>query len=131
VNPTLRNLIRDLTTRPPDDVQPVNKLASGRGLPLPNDYVEYMTHSDGGEGDVGDGYIEIWPVARVLAAAETEPPVYEDFIAFAGDGANTVYGFDVAAGGEIVEGDWIGLERDALIPRGRTFTEFLQSIASG
>jgi hypothetical protein len=35
-----------------------------------------------------------------------------------GDGANTVYGFDRFRDGEIVEGDWIGLNRDELIAHG-------------
>jgi hypothetical protein len=129
MNPALADLIRGLTARPPQDVKPLLELASARGVTLPADYMDYMSESDGGEGDVGSGYVEIWPVAKVLHTAELEPAVYDDFLAFAGDGANIVYGFDAAATGEIVEGDWIGLGRDEVIPRGRTFMEFLQSLA--
>jgi hypothetical protein len=54
---------------------------------------------------------------------------YEGVVLFASDGANTVYGFDRFRDGEIVEGDWIGLNRDELIARGTTFAEFLRSIS--
>ena len=35
------------------------------------------------------------------------PPRYDDVMLFAGDGANTIYGFDARSDGEIVEGDWM------------------------
>jgi hypothetical protein len=50
---------------------------------------------------------------------------------FARDGVNTIYGFDARAGGEIVEGDWIELNRDALIRHGKSFTAFLEALAGG
>jgi hypothetical protein len=56
-------------------------------------------------------------------------PRYEGVVLFAGDGANTVYGFDRFRDGEIVEGDWIGLNRDELIAHGKTLAEFLRSIS--
>jgi hypothetical protein len=131
LTPLLQDLVRNLSTRDPRDVEPIATVAAGRGLALPTDYLDYMAHSDGGEGDIGASYIEIWPVAKVLEVAAIQPPIYEDFLAFAGDGANVAYGYDIAAGGGIVEGDWIGLGRDEVIPRGLTFTEFRQNLAAG
>jgi hypothetical protein len=124
-------LIERLEVRPPADVAPLHALAAKLDIVLPVDYVEYMTRSNGGTGPVGEGWIELWPVSRIVDVGETEGTPYQDLFAFAGDGANTVYGFDPRRGGEIVEGDWIGLARDEVIPRGRTLTEFLQSISRG
>ncbi len=56
-------------------------------------------------------------------------PSLRRVVLFAGDGGNIVYGFDRFRGGEIVEGDWIGLNRDELIPHGKSLTEFLRSIS--
>jgi hypothetical protein len=50
-------------------------------------------------------------------------------VLFAGDGANTAYGCDRFRDGAIVEGDWIGLNRDELIAHGKSLTEFLRSIS--
>jgi hypothetical protein len=124
-------LTDQLRVRPPVDLAPLHALAAKLDIVLPADYVEYMTMSNGGTGPVGEGWIELWPVSRIVDVGETEDTPYEDFLAFAGDGANTVYGLDPRRGGEIVEGDWVGLSRDEVIPRGRTLTEFLQRISRG
>lgn len=122
-------LTRGLMTRPPAQLDALYALARARGLTLPGDYVEFMSASDGGEGDVGNGYVELWPVHKTLEVADRYS-VYEDFLAFAGDGKNTIYGFDLRASGEAVEGDWIGLERHELIRHGRTLTELLRAVAT-
>jgi hypothetical protein len=50
-------------------------------------------------------------------------------VLFAGNGANTVYGFDRFRDGDVVEGDWIGLNRDELIAHG-TFADFVINLAA-
>ena len=109
-------------------------MAAAFRTPLPADYLDYMAFSNGGEGPVGDGWIQLWPVWRIVQfneSDESDPPIYDNFLGFAGNGGNTLYGFDVTRGGEIVEGDWIGLERDEVIPRGRTLKELLEHVAKG
>lgn len=96
---------------------------------FPQDYLAFMASSNGGEGDVGRAWLELWPVSRIAAELESEPR-YEGVVLFAGDGANIVYGFDSFRDGAIVEADWIGLGRDELIPHGKTLTEFLRSLVS-
>jgi hypothetical protein len=108
----------------------VRAAAGAHGVELPGDYVEFMGESDGALGDVGEEYLELWPVQEILETAVGETP-YEGVLLFAGNGANAIYGFDAQREGEIVEGDWIGLRRDQLISHGRTLKEFLQSLADG
>lgn len=125
----LEALIGGLDRRPPADVAALVEIAAARGVTLPSDYVEFMTQSDGGDGDVGLSWLELWPVAEIRDAAEASEQRYDGVLLFAGDGGNTVYGFDSLHGNEIVEGDWIGLRRDQLVRRGRTLAEFLQSLS--
>jgi hypothetical protein len=125
----LETLLAKVSRRDPAAAELLDRLAAASGVPLPADYVAFMRSSDGGAGDVGDAWVEIWPVERVEAELESNFP-YEGVVLFAGDGANTVYGFDRRRDGEIVEGDWIGMNRDETIPHGRTLTEFLRSISS-
>lgn len=127
VTDELRQLLAGMVTRPPADKAALDSLSADTGLNLPEDYLAFMATSDGGEGDVGEAWIELWPVAQIREALRVAP-WYEGVVLFAGNGANTVYGFDHFRDCEIVEGDWIGLNRDELIPHGRTFAEFLQSI---
>jgi hypothetical protein len=110
-------------------IEALRALAERVGVELPAEYLEFMARSDGGAGEVGSAWIELWPVGEILEAASGEPR-YAGVLLFAGDGANTIYGFDALAGGEIVEGDWVGLNRDELIRRGRSFAGFLETLAA-
>jgi hypothetical protein len=121
-------LLAGVARRPPPDRVALERLLAIAGLRLPDEYVAFMESSDGGDGDVGERWLELWPISRVLDDLLGEPH-YNDVVLFAGDGANTVYGFDRGRAGEVVEGDWIGLRRDELIRHG-TFTEFLRGSAT-
>jgi hypothetical protein len=70
--------------------------------------------------------IELWPVARIESVRESSPRYTG--VLFAGHVADTIYGFDGSRDGEIVEGDWVGLNRDELIPHGRTLTALLRGL---
>jgi hypothetical protein len=121
----VEQLLAQVSRRPPDTAAQ-GRLVDAAGVPLPEDYLAFMAASDGGDGDVGDGWIEVWPVSQVLSELDSGSR-YEGVMLFAGDGANTVYGFDRDGG--VVEGDWIGLSRDEMIYHG-SFPEFLRSLAS-
>ena len=125
----LRRLLSKVATRDPAVPAALDALVAESGVSPPEDYLAFMASSDGGEGDVGETWIELWPIARIRGTLASEPR-YEGVILFAGNGANTVYGFDRFRDNEIVEGDWIGLNRDELIPHGPTFADFLRSLAS-
>jgi hypothetical protein len=117
-----------LTTRRPAEPAALERLTAAAGMNLPHEYLTFMAVSDGGEGDLGETWIEIWPTARVLGEFESGPH-FEGVLLFAGDGANTVYGFDRFRDGHVVEGDWIGLNREELIAHG-TFADFVTALAA-
>jgi hypothetical protein len=117
-----------LDTTPPPEPAVLERLTAAAGMSLPREYLVFMALSDGGDGDLGETWIEIWPAARVLEALERLPH-YEGVVLFGGDGANTVYGFDRFRDGRVIEGDWIGLNRDELIERG-TFAEFVMGLVA-
>ncbi len=129
MDPQVRQLIENLETRPPADLEPLRVAAANAGIELPQDYLDFMSATNGASGDVGSTWIELCPIDEILEAADGESP-YDGVFLFAGDGANTIYGFDEHANNEIVEGDWIGLRRDQLIRHGHSFTEFLTRLAA-
>jgi hypothetical protein len=122
-------LLASMARRPPADPAAVQRLVEEAGVELPHEYLEFLASSDGGEGDTGKRWLVIWPVARVLDQLEGEAH-YEGVLLFAGDGANTVFGFDRFRDGEVVEGDWIGLSREEVIEHG-PFVEFLKGLVVG
>jgi hypothetical protein len=90
------DVVRTLSTldkRVPADPATVERLTAAAGMNLPDEYLRFMASSDGGEGDLGRTWIEIWPAARVLGELESRPSHCEGVVLFAGTGANTVYGF--------------------------------------
>jgi hypothetical protein len=123
----LRQLIETLEKRSPADVAPLRKAAGDAGVQLPEDYLEFMATTNGASGNIGPTWIELWPIAEILDASDGVGP-YDGVFLIAGDGANTIYGFDAHANNEIVEGDWIGLPRDLMIRHGHSFGEFLMRL---
>ena len=126
---SVSQLLAALARRAPADPETIARLIERSGVKLPDEYLTFLAASDGGDGDVGERWLEIWPVARVLDELESGPR-YEGVMLFAGDGANTVFGFDRFRDGEVVEGDWIGLNRDEVVAHG-AFGEFLRGLAYG
>ncbi len=128
MNDELETLLANVSRREPASADALARLPVELGIPLPDDYAAFMKASNGGEGEVGSAWIEIWPVERVGDDPDASPH-YQGVVLFAGNGANTIYGFDRFRDGEIVEGDWIGLSRDELIRHGKTLTELLRNIS--
>jgi hypothetical protein len=123
-------LLAALARKAPADPEAIARLIERSGVGLPDEYLTFLAASDGGDGDLGERWLEIWPIARVLDELESGRPHYEGVMLFAGDGANTVFGFDRFRDGEVVEGDWIGLNREEVIAHG-PFDEFLKGLAHG
>ena len=58
VHPSLSALAR----RGPAEPGALTRLVEAAGVALPDEYLAFLAISDGGEGDVGDRWIEFWPV---------------------------------------------------------------------
>jgi hypothetical protein len=124
----LQALLTSTGPRLPADIATLCDIAATHGVELPDDYIEFMTRSDGGEGDLASTWIQMWSVDRINQTIDGGANPYEGVLLFAGDGANTVYGFDAANDSEIIEGDWIGLSRDDLIRHGKSLSSFLADL---
>jgi hypothetical protein len=109
-------------------------LVSSLGFQPPEEYLEFLRYTNGAEGPIGDErYLVIWPVEEVAplnegyAVSEFAPGLF----LFGGDGADTGYGFDTRVSGvPVVETPLIGMSRDELQPRARTFFEFLDALSA-
>ena len=51
---------------PPSNASDLAKLEASIGASLPDDYKRFLLFSNGGEGNIGDLYISIWPIEEVL-----------------------------------------------------------------
>ncbi len=103
------------------------------GVPLPQDYLDFMRAGDGGEGLVGaEGYLRLWPIgelAETNAAYQTEEGFYPGWVLIGtnGGGEAAAFRWD-AVGPEFTYVAFIGGE--PLDRRYRTFDAFLHGVGS-
>jgi hypothetical protein len=57
----LTELVSGFSTRPPGDLDALRAAAQRAGVELQREYLEFMAHSDGGDGEVDSTWIELWP----------------------------------------------------------------------
>src|SRR6266540_3051251 len=82
VNDELETLLANVSRREPASADALARLPVELGIPLPDDYAAFMKASNGGEGEVGSAWIEIWPVERVGDDPDASPH-YQGVVLFA------------------------------------------------
>lgn len=96
---------------------------------FPQEYVCFVTESNGAEGFIGNSYLALWPLEEIILlneAAEVSK-FAPGLLLFGSDGGDTAYAFDTRSDAmTIVELPFIGMGLEATKPCGDTFTEFLE-----
>ena len=131
---TIADIIRDTTAdwdrKSPALEAVVTKLDLEAGCDLPKDYLNFMRHSNGGEGELGvqPGWFQLWEAENVIQfGIEYEVPKYAPgFFAFGSNGGGEILAFDLRneAGRPIVALPCIGLEPNAAMRVAANFAEF-------
>ncbi|WP_395609729.1 SMI1/KNR4 family protein [Pseudomonas sp. B22129] len=110
----------------PADAGFVDGLAATLGVALPQDYLDFLKHHNGGEGFIGEDYFVFWQ-AQELAPfnrdyqVETYAP---GIFLFGADGGGEGYGFDTEdAAMPIVRVPLIGMERQYAEPVAQSLSE--------
>ena len=81
---------------PPAEEAVIRTLIAEAGVELPEEYLTFLRHSNGGELDVTSGRFDFWP-AKEIVKANRELGIGEflpGFFAFGGDGGNELLAFD-------------------------------------
>lgn len=111
-------LLADLDLAEPAPVAEIAAAQSALGVTFPRDYVEFLRASNGGVGKVGSALVELWPVHH-LRELNQKLGSQSGLVAFGNGSPSEVFAFQ---GGQFLRLP----HRDV---RGRSFTEFLQSLA--
>jgi hypothetical protein len=110
----------------------LRSLADAAWVTLPDDYVAFMRHSNGGEGPVGHSYLEVWPVEEVVRR-NSEYGVVEflpEVMLFGSSLGGVGYGFaNQEKNVAVVEVPFDSMDPQSVIRRGSSFTEFLAFLA--
>jgi hypothetical protein len=99
---------------------------------LPNDYIEFLLVSNGGEGFLGENYVRLWKAEELrqnnlnYAVAEFAPQLF----LFGSDGGGEAYAFDTSASPyKVVQVPFIGMgDPETSIQLGDSFKAFLTNL---
>ena len=122
-------LLNNFNSNPPADMMSVNRIKTDIGIELPNDYIEFMIHSNGGEGFIGsDSYIIIWKLEDLfeLNNAYQVPEYAPGIFLFGSDGGGDAYGFDIRTNDvKIISIPFVGMDINLIKILGADFTSFI------
>jgi len=125
----IAQLLKDWKPNPGVPREVVETVQSEMGVVFPQDYIELMERSNGGEDWIGESYLQLTPMEEIplsnesIGATKYAPGV----IFFGGDGGGMVYGFDTHFNPPaIVEVDAVCIgNEDDTVRRHISFTDFL------
>lgn len=132
----MRDLIERLTGvtfRPPATTATVEAFQTSVGVALPADYLEFLRHCDGGEGEIGPHYVSFWSLTDMAMWSQrlvTERIAHPVLIG--GNGAGEGIGLDFSTTPpRVVLIDLNTLQLGEAMPIGSSFTDFLERLLSG
>ncbi|HYK74264.1 MAG TPA: SMI1/KNR4 family protein, partial [Pseudoneobacillus sp.] len=98
---------------------------------FPEDYIEFMLSSNGGEGQINERYLRLWEMESIVEANGVEGYSIEEFapglVVIGSDGGGTAFGYDFRSETpKLVEVDFIGLNIDTPFYSTEKFFDFIQ-----
>lgn len=122
--------LTDGALNPPAAAADIEKLIQEARFKLPDDYLDFLRHHDGGEGIFGKNYVVLWRAGE-LNSFNSDYEVEElapEIILFGQDGGGEAYGFDTRLGSmAIVRVPLIGISADDAVHLAPNFIDFLTS----
>ncbi|MBN8781337.1 SMI1/KNR4 family protein [Thiobacillus sp.] len=124
-------LAGQLTLRAPAEASVIAQFRIDHGVELPEDYVDFLLHSNGADGPVGEtGYVSLWAIDELseLNRGYRVEEFAPGLLLFGSDGGDEAFAFDLRDSSmPIVEVPFIGVSLDEARPLAATFTEMLTS----
>jgi hypothetical protein len=118
-----------LELNPPVEENKVRKVEIELGVTFPNDYIEFISFSNGAEGSIGENYLILWSIDEIIELNE----VYgvndfaKGFVLFGSDGGDTAFAFDTRTKDlHIVTVPFIGMDIEEVKTCSNTFNGFFQ-----
>jgi hypothetical protein len=109
----------------------VRRIESSLGIRFPPDYFEFLTQANGGEGWVGQQYLQLWRVEQIPEFNEgyNASELFPGLVLIGSDGGDEAYALDVRSDKvTFVETPFIGFEEDTR-KVADSFVEFLTTLS--
>jgi hypothetical protein len=132
MNTKLASLSKNITRNKGADNDVIKNTSSQLDFILPDDYLEFIHESNGGEGTIGEmHYLSLWEIEELTKLnKDYDTEIYAPgYFIFGSDGGGTAYAFD-KTNGNIVSFQFIGmLMEDEPQLWGNSFTAFLENLS--
>jgi cell wall assembly regulator SMI1 len=129
---TLEKLLTDFSGNPGATEEAIQAAERIFSLRLPDDYRDFLTRFNGGEGFIGKHYVILWK-AEELHQLNQDYQVSEyapGFLMFASDGGGDGFAFDTRSRSyRVMEVPFIGMSVDDAFFVADSFTELLEKMA--
>ena len=127
MNSRIKHLIRELTLRRGASQSSINAMATELEIELPDDYVEFLLHFNGGEGPIGNSYISLWSIEDIpsLNKAYAVEEFAPGLVIIGSDGGGTAYAIDKRTG-KIVEVPFISMDTKLVYTIGTRLEDLLE-----
>lgn len=131
MNPQVSRLVSKMNLNPGVAPDVIRQLESHLGIRLPVDYFEFLTEANGGEGWIGQQYLQLWRVEDIPEFNEGygASELFPGLVLIGSDGGGEAFALDTR-GNEIyfVETPFIGFEEDTR-RIASSFIEFLSALS--
>jgi len=118
-----------LTRENPADQRAVDEFILQVDFKLPDGYLEFISMSNGAEGQLKSSYLIIWPIEELfrLNDAYHVDEFAPGFFLIGSDGGGMAFAFDKQTG-ELFEMPFIGMSGEEAIFRGKDFQALINSL---
>ncbi|HVH09230.1 MAG TPA: SMI1/KNR4 family protein [Gemmatimonadales bacterium] len=110
----------------------IQHLEGESGFRLPEDYIFFLQHSNGGEGFIGNAYVILWPVEQLIEmnrayhVADYAPGLF----LFGSDGGGEAFAFDTRSKAmPIASVPFVGMALEVARPLASSFGAFLKELS--
>jgi hypothetical protein len=100
----------------PASTQAVTSLRTGLAKPLPESYFDFLARANGGEGFIGDRYVQLWRAEELaeMNHAYKTAEFFPNLFFIGSDGGGEAYAFDLSrTDATVFEVPFVGLPTDA------------------
>jgi hypothetical protein len=68
----VRNAYPGLDVRTPASEEAISLAEERVGVRFPDSYREFLSETNGAEGEIGEGYVQLWPIEDVRVSSDTK-----------------------------------------------------------
>lgn len=129
----LEQLLKRFNPNPPAHADDIRRIQQELQFSIPDPYIAFLEHANGGEGFVGEAYLILWRLEelsemnRAYEVAQNAP----DLFLFGSDGGGEGLGFDMRLDARpVISVPFIGMNLETARPIAPNFDSFLEVLFS-